>query len=83
MTLKQQNVVDLVERHLATHQPEDYRLNVMRERVRQSGDWFYVVVQPSQADVRASDYNNRLSDTEEDIERQEHLKVVLVPILPD
>ncbi len=78
-----ENVLDLIERYLEPNQPQDYRLIVSRQNVRREGNWLYVVVQPTGKDVRASDYNTRLEVTEEALERDERLKVLLVPILPE
>ncbi len=73
----------LIESYLEPHQPADYRLNVSRQNVQRSNGWTYIVVEPSKSDARMHDYNERLAATEEDIEANENLKVLLVPILPE
>ena len=78
-----ESLLSLIERYLEPNQPQDYRLVVSRQGVRREGNWLYVVVQPTGKDVRASDYNTRLEVTEEALERDERLKVLLVPILPE
>lgn len=79
-----EEVLSLIERYLEPNQPSDYRLVVSRQSgLRREGNWLYAVVQPTGQDVRASDYNARLETTEEALERDERLKVLLVPILPE
>jgi hypothetical protein len=83
-SLSDADLMALVERYLEPHQPADYRLDVARrEGVRRSGNWHYLVVRPSQSDVRLHDYSTRLGAAEDDIEANEDLKVLLVPILPE
>jgi hypothetical protein len=78
----QDKVLDLIESYLERHQPKDYRLNVSREGVRQDGNWWFVVVQPDRDDMNARDYSVIMSQTEDELEDREHLKVLLVPSLP-
>jgi hypothetical protein len=78
-----EHILKVVRQHLEKHQPSDYHLNVADDAVRHVGSWWYVVVQPDSNDVRASDYERRLEATEEDIEHDEHLRILLVPVLPD
>jgi len=82
MSEEQQNIVDTVRRYLEPYQPPDYRLNVMEQGVRHRDDWWEVVVQPDKEDVRSYDYYGRLADAENDIEENEDVKVLLVPVLP-
>jgi len=82
--LSDEDLMALVERYLEPHQPADYRLDLARgEGVRHNGNWHYLVVRPSQSDVRLHDYSTRLAATEDELEAGEHLKVLLVPILPE
>jgi len=82
MNEEQQNVVDIVKRYLEPHQPTNYRLNVMEKGIRHSrDDWWEVVVQPD-TDVYSYEYYGRLAEAENDIEENEDLKILLVPVLP-
>ncbi len=78
----QDKVLDLIESYLERHQSKDYRLNVSRDGVRQDGNWWFVVVQPDHDDMNARDYSVIMSQTEDELEDREHLKVLLVPSLP-
>ena len=83
-SLSDEDLMTLVEHYLEPHQPAGYRIGVARhEGVRRNGNWHYLVVRPSQSDVRLHDYSTRLEATEEALERDERLKVLLVPILPE
>jgi len=75
-------VVDLARKHLAPHQPEGYRLEVLAEEIHQDDDWYYVVVKPSRSDVRSYDYSQRLAEAELDLQEKENVKILLVPALP-
>jgi hypothetical protein len=77
---QRQSVRETVEGHLEPHQPADYRLKVVGVRI--DGDYYYVVVQPDRDDIRSTDYYNILVDVEDELEKGEHLNVLLVPTLP-
>ncbi len=80
---ERQQVIELVRRYLEPYQPTDYRLDVLEQGIRHSADdWWEVVVQPNRDDVRSYDYYGRLAEAENDIEDHEHLKILLVPVLP-
>jgi hypothetical protein len=76
-------VLDLVERTLEPHQPDSYRLNVIRSGVEHNGNWWYVTVLPDKPDVSAYDYGRIVAQAEDEIENQAHVKVLLLPTLPD
>lgn len=78
-----ERIVNLVRKHLESHQPEHYRLEVVSDAIRQDDDWYYVVVQPSRMDIRSYDYSSRLTEAELDLQEREHVKVMLVPAISD
>lgn len=80
--MSETELLDIIEGRINRHQPSDYRLDVSRLGVRRDGDWWYVVVTPDKADVRSRDYNAIMSQVEEEIEQENHVKVLLVPTLP-
>ena len=77
-----EKLIDVVEKHLQAHQPVKYRLKVRPDAIEQEDDWFYVVVEASDEDAKAYDYYDRLAQAELAIKEQEHLNVLLVPVLP-
>ncbi len=77
-----QQVIKIVERYLEPHQPRDYKLRVLPEGIRQDDDWWYVIVQPTSDRPRSYDYYDALSETEQDIQDNEHENILLVPVMP-
>jgi hypothetical protein len=82
MTMGTADIFSLVEEFLARRQPSGYHLNIIREASKQEDDWWYVVVQPDHENVRAFDYAGILAETEQDLQDEKHLNVLLVPTLP-
>ena len=80
--MSEKEVLDTVEEYVNQHQPAAYHLSVSRRDVRHDGDWWYVVVKPSQADVRAREYSDIMERIEDQLRAQQGLKVLLVPTQP-
>jgi hypothetical protein len=76
-------VVNIVEKFLTPNQPQEFHLDVSSDGARYDSGWWYIVVRPSSDDIRSHQYYTILSKTEDDIEAAEHLKVLLVPAIPD
>ena len=76
------DIRQLVERYLERHQPEDWRLEVQPDQIRQDGDWWEVVVHPSRREVYSYEYYGRLAEAEGDLADAEGINVMLVPLLP-
>ncbi len=82
MVSETQLVVETVRRFLEPHQPKDYRLNVLEQGVRHDGDWWEAVVQPDKDDARSYEYHTILAETENELEEQTGMNILLVPVLP-
>ena len=80
--MSEKEVLDTVEEYVNRHQPSTYRLDVSRVGVRHDGDWWYVVVAPSQEDIRAREYSDIMEQIEDQLKAQRGLKVLLVPTQP-
>ena len=80
--MSESEVLDTVEEYVNLHQPSAYHLNVVRQDVRHDGDWWYIVVKPSQTDIRAREYSDIMEQIEDQIKSQRGLKVLLVPTQP-
>jgi len=81
--------LDIVQRHVDAHQPDEYRLVVKREGIRfvsegvnEPFDYFLVVVESDRDIARRFEYYDKLSDIEDEIENQEDVRVSLVPVMP-
>ncbi|MGC8623842.1 MAG: hypothetical protein ACP5VQ_01090 [Phycisphaerae bacterium] len=86
MRLQTQNlsgVSKVVEKYLKKHQPRNYKLVVKQAGSKQDGDWWYILVQPDKKTVSSFDYASRLAKTEDELSENEHLKVLLVPVIPE
>jgi len=77
-----ERIVDLVRRYLEPRQPANYRLEIVPEGVRREDDWYYVVVRPVPEDVRSYEYYGLLTEAEMELQDQEKMNVLLVPVLP-
>ena len=78
-------VMDTVRRFVAEYNntcAEGRKLEVPEHEPRHDGDWYYVIVEPASADVRAYDYYDILAQLEAKIEEQEGTNVLLVPVMP-
>ncbi len=82
MTATDTDILEVVQRYLARHQPASYQIQITPDQVRHDGNWWYVVVAPSHMDINTSDYFRYLEATEEELSAQENLNVLLVPVLP-
>lgn len=80
--MNEDEVLNKIEEYFSEHQPRDYSLNVLRNGVKHEGNWWYVAVQPSIPDIKARDYAAIMEQAEEELEKQSHLKVLLLPVLP-
>ncbi len=80
--MSETETLDLVEAYVGRHQPRGFHLEVSRAGAHRDGDWWYVVVTPTPADIRARDYRDVMEDVEEELKAKEHLKVLLLPALP-
>ncbi|MCL5945658.1 MAG: hypothetical protein M1472_02245 [Planctomycetes bacterium] len=76
-------VSKVVEKYLRKHQPRKYKLVVKHAGSKQDGDWWYILVQPDSKKVSLFDYASRLAITEDELSENEHLKVLLVPVIPE
>ena len=80
--MNEDEVLNIVEQYVNRHQPSAYHLDVSRQGVRHDGDWWYIVVKPSQADIRAREYSDIMEQVEDQIKSQRGLRVLLVPTQP-
>jgi hypothetical protein len=79
---EQQRICRLVEKYLARHQPDRFRLVVNSGAVMQYGDFWFVVVEPSLPDIPTRLYDTRLVRVENEIEHHEGIRVMLTSVLP-
>jgi hypothetical protein len=78
--LSRKDVVRLVEKYLAPHQPRGYRMNVQHRGVEHHDGWWYVTVLPSREDVPSHDFHSRLTETSLELGDRERLNVFLIDV---
>ena len=84
MPTTQQEVADIVNKvkqRLADAEEDGIYLTVTGEKL--DDDWLYIVVVPSRAGVRASDYANFMSKVERELREAGDDNVLLVPALEE
>ena len=74
-------IVKKVERLLKQAEARGIHLKVSDSKL--DDDWLYVVVVPSQAGVRASDYAQLMSQIERQLRADGDKRVLLIPALED
>ena len=77
---KAAHLVQQVQSVLDQHQPEDYRIYVVSEAIREEDDWYYIPVR-SDGDRRDKGFYFILSDVEAAIEEKHFIHVLLIPAL--
>jgi hypothetical protein len=75
------DIVEKVRKRLVEGEREGIYLKVVSEKL--DDDWLYIVVVPSKAGVRASDYANFMSKIERELRAEGDDQVLLVPALGD
>ncbi len=80
--MSETEALNVIETYVNRHQPRDYQLHVSRLGVQHDGDWWYVVVTPEPQDIRARDYRDLMEQVEDELKKEEQMKVLLVPALP-
>jgi hypothetical protein len=75
------DIVNEVRQRLVDAEREGVYLKVTDEKL--DDDWLYIVVVPSRAGVRASDYANYMSKVERELRAAGNDNVLLVPALDD
>jgi len=75
------DIVEKVRKRLAEGERAGIHLKVVSEKL--DDDWLYIVVVPSKAGVRASEYANFMSKIERELRAEGDDQVLLVPALDD
>jgi len=75
-------VVAAVRKLLQNRHPGGVTLEVVPAGVRQDQEWWYVPVRPSAQPPRRYEYYETLAQVENELQKSEHLTVLLVPSAP-
>lgn len=77
--LTHQEVVARLRPYLQRHPIGNTVLEVIDGALRRDEDWWYVAVRLNAEEPRTYQYYDLLTDIEDEVAQQEHLKVLLVP----
>jgi hypothetical protein len=75
------DIVEKVRKRLADGEQQGIHLKIISDKL--DDDWLYIVVVPSKAGIRASEYANFMSKIERELRAQGDDNVLLVPALED
>jgi hypothetical protein len=76
---ERERVATLAQAALDRHQPKAYALRVARDSVLQEDDWYRVVV-TTPDDVRTYEFYDALAEAEADLQDEQGLNILLVPV---
>jgi hypothetical protein len=79
----EQEVIDAVRRYIKDAHPGGIVLEVVTQGVRHEQEWWYVPVRPNVQPMRRFEYYEALAGVERELQKSEHLTVLLVPTVPD
>jgi hypothetical protein len=72
-----------VEQSLAHHHRPGWRIEVVKKGIHQEDDWWYVPVRPDQDTRRTIHYYDLLAEVESELQDDENLNILLVPVSSD
>jgi hypothetical protein len=79
----EQKIIETVRNYVKDVHPGGAVLEVVTQGIRQEQDWWYVPIRPSVQPARRYEYYEALADVEKELQKSEHLTVLLVPTVPD
>ena len=79
MSPDEQRVIDAVRRQIQGKTPGGATLEALEDGMRQDHDWWYVPIRPSFQPARRYEYYETLAQVETDLQKSDHLTVLLVP----
>ncbi len=78
-----QRIISAVRNSIKDRHPDGAVLEVVTQGVRQDQDWWYVPIRPNVQPTKRYEYYETLADVEKELQKSEHLTVLLVPTVPD
>src|SRR5882724_7026647 len=79
---RRDEIASMAQRYLNRHQPDRYRINVVRDAVVLRGDTWYVVAEPDKANAPGHDFISRITEASMELEDKEKVNLFLVPVIP-
>jgi len=81
--MDKEEVVKLIRDRLGSYHPGGATLEITGNAIEQDNGYWYVPIRPSIQPTRTFEYYDALAEIETDLSLNEHLKVLLLPTLPD
>jgi hypothetical protein len=82
MNPDKKTVIEAVRKQIQGRTPGGATLEVLTEGIRQDQEWWYVPIQPSIQPARRYEYYETLAEVENELQKSDHLTVLLVPAMP-
>ena len=81
--ITEQEIIDTVRKYIKDKHPGRAILEVVPQGVRQDREWWYVPVRPNIRPAKTFEYYEALAEVENELQKFEHLTVLLVPTVPE
>ncbi len=78
-----EQVINTVRKYIEDKHPGGATLEVVPQGIRQDREWWYVPVRPNIQPPKRFEYYEALANVEQEVQKFEHLTVLLVPTLPE
>ena len=82
MQTDEKTVIEAVRKHIAGRTPGGATLEVLTTGIRHDQEWWYVPIKPSIQPARRYEYYETLAEVENELQKSEHITVLLIPALP-
>ncbi|HYO09389.1 MAG TPA: hypothetical protein VER17_10490 [Tepidisphaeraceae bacterium] len=79
---ERQRIASLAQRALDKRQPSQYRVDVDSDNVLHEDDWYQVLVK-TPGDVRTYEFYDVLANAEAELQDEQGLQILLVPVVGD
>lgn len=81
-TGERDRLAQLAQTALDRHQPGSYRITVDKSNIMHEDDWYHILVTTPQ-DVRTYEFYDALAEAEAELQDQQGLHLLLVPVIGD
>ncbi len=72
-----------VRKYIKDKHPGGATLEVVPQGIRQDREWWYVPIRPNIQPAKRFEYYEALATVEQEVQKFEHLTVLLVPTVPE
>jgi len=83
LTYTPEQVMGTVRKYIKDKHPGGATLEVVPQGIRQDREWWYVPIRPNIQPAKRFEYYEALATVEQEVQKFEHLTVLLVPTVPE